>query len=344
MSQELREVSRDDSSDPPTETDLLRKIETAIEEVVRADPGMRWVPDGNKTKRQKYVDCAVSHFAGDSAEMPVTRSWFRYGRTLPAADSGTGNFGSDQNLPPRGNVLEETTIDEFIDFFESIAAHPPLTADWWNEDIFEFLEEYYSHHAPDRYRDVYLHTLEMRRIFEESRESIANLRTDVRRGSEVDLSPINRYEDITEIDAKLQLELVDHETLSPAFEPMRAFHSLSERVFFKLSTKQPDDLGPEYLYIVGRLDEFFDDVVWSLPAALMSSASKEGPNKDWLAESAGKLRARFDESYDDDLDGFRRKCAEEGVLPSVEDYDSEGDEVDEAIEGLLRVADREHEQ
>lgn len=343
MSQELREASGDDSSGPPTETDLLRKIETAIEEVVRADPGMRWVPDGKKTKRQKYVDCAVTHFAGDSAEMPVTRSWFRYGRTLPAADSGPGNFGADQNLPPRGNVLEETSIEEFIDFFETTAAHPPLAAEWWNEDVFVFLEEYYNHQAPPQYRDVYLHTLAMRRLFEEARESIANLRSDVRRGGEDGFAPVDRYNDVTEIDAKLQLELIDHETLSPAFEPVRAFHSLSERVFFKLSTVQPDELGPEYLYIVGRLDEFFDDVVWSLPAALMSSASKEGPNKDWLAESAGELRAQFEESYDDSLDDFRRKCAEAGVLPSVDDYDVEDDEVDLAIEGLLRVADREHE-
>lgn len=343
MSQELREVSGGDSSDPPTETDLLRKVETAIEEVVRADPGMRWVPDGKKTKRQKYIDCAVSHHAAESAEMPVTRSWFRYGRTLPAADSGTGDFGGDQNLPPRGNVLEKTPIEEFIDFFETTAAHPPLTAEWWNEDIFEFLEEYYEHNAPPQYRDVYLHTLEMRRLFEEARESIANLRSDVRRGDEEEFSPIDRYDAITEIDAKLQLALIDHETLSPAFEPIRAFHSLSERVFFKLSKIQPDELGPEYLYIVGRLDEFFDDVVWSLPAALMSSASREGPNKDWLAESAGQQRAQFEASYDDSLDDFRLKCAEAGVLPSVEDYDSEGDEVDRAIEGLFRVADREHE-
>lgn len=340
MSQELR---REGPDDPPTEADLLRKIETAIEEVVRADSEMEWDPDGNKVKRQKYIDCAVSHFTEDSVEMPVTRSWFRYGRTLPAAESGPGDFGDDQNLPPRGNVLEASSIDEFIDYYENIAAHPPLTQDWWYEDTFVFLREYYEYHAPTTYKSLYLNTLEMRSIFDEIREEIANTRKDLRSGGTDELSNIDFHDELMEIDAKIQLDVVNHEILSPALDPIRKFQSLSERVIQKLSATGPEHLGPEFLHIVGSLDEFFDTIVWEYPAALMSSASKEGPNQTWLANSAGRKQGHFEKTYEDKLNRFRKKCSNAGVLPSVDDFDSD-DEVDRAIEGLMRVADRGYEQ
>lgn len=329
--------------DPLTESDLLRKVETAMEEVVRADPEMEWDPDGNNVKRQKYLDCAVSHFTEESVEMPVTRSWFRYGRTLPAAESGPGEFGDDQNLPPSGNVLEESSIDDFIDYYENIAAHPPLTSEWWYEDTFTFLQEYYDYHTPPEYKSLYLHTLEMRSTFDDIREKIANTRKDVRNGVGYGLSPIDFYDDLMEIDAKIQLDLINHETLSPALSPVRKFQSLSERVIQKLSLTEPDEIGAEFLHIVRSLDGFFDDVVWTYPAALMSSASKEGPNQDWLANSAGWMEGHFEETFEDELDQFRKSCVTAGVLPSIDEFGPD-DEVDRAVEGLMRVADRGYEQ
>ena len=114
-------------------------------------------------------------------------------------------------------------------------------------------------------------------------------------------------------------------------------------MILKLSLTDPDQIGSEFLHIVGSIDRFFDDVVWEYPASLMSSASKEGPNQDWLANSAGRMQGHFEETYEDNLDQFRKRCATAGVLPSIDEFGPD-DEVDRAVEGLMRVADKGHEQ
>jgi sulfur relay (sulfurtransferase) DsrC/TusE family protein len=329
---------------PPKEADLLRKVDTAIEEVVRADSEMKWSDDGNFTKRQKYTDLVVSHFTQDSAEMPVTRGWFRYGRTLPAAPSGTGDFGPKQSPSPRQNVLYETGIDEFVEFLESEASHPSLTAEWWNADILDFLEEYYTHHAPKKYRDVYVENVNLRRVFDESLDDIARIRFEQRLSSkdgnsDIDIN-VDYYEKVGRIAARLQMELATIEELEPALNPVRDFTNLVEDVFMQLAKVSASQVSSQHLHVISRMKDFYDDTVWMYPSALMSGATTEGPNERTLSKWAGKHSGRFEETYEEALAEQRNECRNTGLLPGASDYQSGDDDVESAIEGMLRVADR----
>lgn len=329
---------------PPKEADLLRKVDTAIEEVVRADPEMKWSDDGNFTKRQKYTDLVVSNFTQDSAEMPVTRSWFRYGRTLPAAPSGAGDFGQKQSPSPRQNVLYGTSIDEFVGFLESEASNPSLTAEWWNADILDFLEEYYTHHAPGRYRDVYVENVNLRRVFDNSLDDIARIRAEQRLGPEDEDSDLDAnvdyYEKVGRIAARLQMELATIDELEPALNPVRDFTNLVEDVFMQLAKVDASQVSSQHLHVISGMKVFYDDTVWMYPSALMSGATTEGPDEGTLAEWAGKHSGKFEETYEEALAEQRNKCRNAGLLPGASDYQSGDDDVESAIEGMLRVADR----
>lgn len=323
---------------PTKEADLLRKVETAIEGVVRADPGMSWRDDSMYVKRQKYADNVVSHFIADESEPPVTRSWFRYGRTLVAAPSGPGQLGPGQTRPPQENGLKQASVEEMEAFLRSDECHPKLTKEWWTDaDPYDFLEEYYRYQAPERFRSIYLKNLELRRIFEQTREDIANARSPF---SDQVEGPIDYYDEIGTKVAEIQMELATTEELGDALVPFRDLTDLVEDAYMQLAKIRPGDLTGGHLSVIKEIDDFYDDVLWEFPASLMSESSATGPNQSWLVDKAETGIEDFQPEYEKQLGKLKQTISSEGLLPSVSDYDAPDDQVEAAIEDVMRVADK----
>jgi len=302
---------------------------------------MAWRDDSMFVKRQKYVDNVVSHFAADESDPPVTRSWFLYGRTLVGAPSGPGQLGPDQSHPPRDNELKQTSIEEMEEFLRSDECHPKLTEEWWTEaDIYDFLEEYYRYQAPKRFRSLYLTNLELRRIFEKTREDIANARSPF--GNQVE-GPVDYYDDIGTKVAEMQMELATIDELEQALVPFRDLTDLIEDVYMMLAKIRPGELTGGHLTVIKEIDSFYDDVFWVFPASLMSKSSAAGPNDGWLVEKAEDGIKDFNPEYGKQLGELKQTIASEGLLPTVSDYDAPDDQVEAVIEDVMRVADKRNE-
>ncbi|WP_363463672.1 hypothetical protein [Halogeometricum borinquense] len=333
---------------PPAERPILKKVENGLKQAVEDDPDLDW-PEGGKgtrIRRQKYTEQAVAHFTQSDDEPVLTSSWYKFGKTYPAAPSGT-SLGDGQFPSPyiRESEIFDASPDDIAHFFTHEADEPPLDGKHWYMPSLDFLERFYNLHAPEKYQKLYLQNIELRRIFEDTLHEISSLR-ESQSGSATSLSDfgssaaVDYYKRAGRTTAGIQMELATIPELGDAVEPVRDFTDLVEDVLMELAKVEQSDLKARHRTAIESLEEFYNERAWEYPAALIMRETAEGPNADWVIDQAERKLESLHNSYSSELDSQRRLCAEAGLLPRAKDYPAHDDEVASAISGMMRTIDR----
>lgn len=331
---------------PPAERPILKKVENGLKQAVEDDPDLDWTETGSRIRRQKYTEQAVDHFTQNDAEPVLTSSWYKFGKTYPAAPSGA-NIGDGQFPSPhiRESQIFGVSPKDIAHFFSYEADEPRLDEEHWYMPSLDFLEKFYKTHAPQKYKELYLQNIELRRIFEDTTREISSLRAS-QDGAATSLSDfggsttIDYYKRAGRTSGRLHMELATIPELEEALEPVREFTDLVEDVLMELAKIEQSDLKARHRTAINSLDEFYNDRVWEYPAAIIMGETAEGPNSDWVISQAEQKLNTLRESYTDELEKQRRLCAEAELLPKACDYPSHEDEVASAISGMLRTVDR----
>lgn len=331
---------------PPAERPILQKVENGLKQAVEDDPDLDWAEDGTRIRRQKYTEQAVTHFTQNDDEPVLTSSWYKFGKTYPAAPSGS-NISDGQFPSPdiRESEIFAASPDEIAHFFAHEATEPPLDEEHWYMPSLDFLEKFYRLHAPEKYEDLYLQNIEIRRVFEDTTHEISSLRAS-QEGSSTSLGDfgssrtVDYYKRGGRTAGRLHIELATIPEVEEALEPVREFTDLVEDALMELAKIEQGDLETRHRTAIDALEEFYNERAWEYPAALIMRATAEGPNKEWVIDQAEQKLETLRSSYTAELEKQRRLCADAGLLPNASDYPSDEDDVASAISDMMRTVDR----
>lgn len=314
----------------PAENDVLRKVDSGLELAVR-DRNLSW-SDENDTKRQKYTYLAVRAFT-NNIEVPVTYSWFKYGASLVAAPPAQDSLSSGYTL--RTESVTDTDLwrygpQEFAYFFKNDLDHLPLD-EYWDAHNLEFLEEFYTHYAPEEYRELYLANIHLRQRLESTLSQIQDT---------VQSESISEYERIGRILSRMEIELAAQVVFEPVQGGFEDFEALTEDVFMMLQQRDIVDLGTDELEVVTGILSLYRNHVWDIISHIISNQTATGPNSDTVRswwdddDRRGDLR-RLEEKIDE----LREQADDVGLVPKFTDHPVHQDELDETIETVERGVD-----
>ncbi|MBP1988303.1 hypothetical protein [Halolamina salifodinae] len=319
---------------------ILSKIEQGLEHAVTSR-GLTWRDRGQSTKKQKYLDLIINHYTPEGEEPAVTRSWFLFGKSTPAAPSGHGAFENSRISDefPVENLRQASKL-EIADVVGSIE-HPELNENNWTANTYDFLEEYYTHHAPPEYRDAYLANLELRRMLEEVQEEIQSQRvgqamSEHDPGSDNGSAPLDYYEDLGQASSKLLMAVANKDDLDPARDLVREFSMLSIKFAKGISSIGRGDIEESHQDCAESMAELYTEYIWKYIASHMSMASAEGPKSDRLAEFAENNIDEIDKEIERQFEARRRLFKENGLIPDVSEYPVRDDDANRALTGHLR--------
>lgn len=331
---------------PPAERPILQKVEDGLKQAVEDDPDLDWTEDGTRIRRQKYTEQAVAHFTQNDEEPVLTSSWYKFGKTYPAAPSGA-NIGNGQFPSPRIRESEifDASLEDIAHFFTHEADAPRLDAEHWYMSSLDFLEKFYNTHAPSKYRELYLQNIELRRVFADTSHEISSLRGS-QGGTTRSLSDfgnsttVDYYKRAGRTAARLHMELATIPELEEALEPVREYTDLIEDILMELAKVEQSGLKARHRTAIDSLEEFYNDRAWEYPAAFIMHETAEGPNSDWVIDQAENKLEVLRDSFTAQLEDQRRLCTGAGLLPTAHGYPVHEDEVASAISGMMRTVDR----
>lgn len=317
----------------PTEDAILSKIENALDSVLN-DIGLPAKEEAH-VKRQKYLYLVIDHFTEDD-ENPITYSWFKWG---VSCKGGPGSDGPGQTLwtdTAHAYPLLDTQPSEIEDFLRNGVIYLPLE-EWWEEDFFDFLEQFYSHHAPPEYRDLYLANLDLLRILDDIQAAVYNRRNPAR---------AETYEDVIDRTSELNQEILALDHLEDRYRYTSDFTNLFEDVVMMLSKLQGEDLERGHNTVMSELKKFYRDHVWLMVAHKISLRTAVGPSSGMIQEDSDNKLTTLRTQFDEELKQNRERCDAMDLLPSVGDYpdlrsgsDGEQDEFEERFDELMSVVD-----
>lgn len=329
----------------PAERPIFQRIEDGLKQAVEQNPDLEWPEEGSRTRRQKYTVQAVEYFTRGEEDPVLTASWYKYGKTYPAAPS----WPSSTSDPFQAAVLTQSEIhstsqDEIAHFFTHRARRPKLDAKHWYMGTTEFLDAFYNYHAPSEYQDLYLANLELRRVFAETKTEIDSLRGSHNNPASSfsdfgNSQTADYYRRIGKVAARIQVELATNTELEEALVPVREFTDLVEDTFMMLARLPEEELTADHRKIIGVLEDFYSETVWEYPAVLLMLETAEGPNSSLVRSKAEAKLETLRDSYSSKLEQKRQLCADAGLRPRISDYPDDTEEVGSSINGLMRTLD-----
>jgi hypothetical protein len=283
----------------------------------------------------------LTYFAIRDMDLDLTFSWYLAGANTAASHASplpravpTGpeiqdldGERSSSSLPPR----REDRIEEFRAYFRTAEFIPEYTLrDVWFEDRFDFLRAYYQECAPDVYRDLYLHSLDIR-------ERLTVLLDQVETSSEH--VTLNSFTDGTDrgglldesFEAEFRYSVSDFHVDLTAIEELDLTRmevvrgtDLLERVLWQLTQLETLETGQRMF--LNELHDFFFHYVWKYPALAVSADTAEGPNADALRQNRLLELDTFDESLRTEVRRLASRARQLGLTPDIEVIESMADD------------------
>lgn len=323
------------SNSIPTERELLQRINAGLDTVCE-ERGISLTP-GDAIKRQKYVDIALQHWLGDVEDPPVTMSWFKYGLNTPA---GGGGVVMDVEIegtetpsiePDPVQEFIELREDDFADFYRSDDYYPSLSHA--SDETLSFLRQFYEQHAPERFKRLYLANVHLRECFKTLRQSV-----DPEVG-ELDTYTLGtQYDKAITATAGLELELGD-EAFSEVSDTVPALLDLIELSFLGIAEQGQDAVSYDIFTYVMSLEEFYDEVAWTLVAHCLSLATSKGPDAESLDDQSQNALTDHESEFNEELENLETELMRIGAYPSPSAFPTRTDELDEKIDELFGVVD-----
>lgn len=325
------------SSPNPSEEVILQKVDKGLEMAVE-HKGYDW-DYGTYIKRQKYASLALKEFLGDDMGDYITYSWYKYGFSAyasPASDfaSSTSPATTDESLTSpdiRQTDIYEANPEDIRDIFLNDIDDIPLDEYWYKDDL-TFLKRFYRLYAPTEYRQLYLENVRLREIFEDAIEEVESL---IERSDEIENPVLNYYQDVGEVVTRFHMEIASGDSVSEALDEVMEYTDILEDTFMSLEEADLSEPDTTHKEVLEELYEVYQNHVWTMVACRVSIATADGPNKDLVVgTSENKLESREYE-HKEKMTGLREACNESNLLPSVEDYPTHDDEMEEKIDDLL---------
>jgi hypothetical protein len=344
------------------EATLLKRIDDALRDAVKAK-NLNW-SKSTRIKRQKYANMAVDHFSSDAEEAPapITRSWFKYGYTQPLSPAGTTRLDIEQpDSPSIGNrsaptqevrspyddPIYDTNVADFMQFFLEGATGPSLTEETWYLSDLDFLEIYYKNHAPPELADIYLSNIHLRKAIVGAQESVKDIYDNRAQlfgeGSDSlpNFSDTGYYRMSSEAAIQLRLEMRDHPTLfNESIDLIQSFTDLVQDVLLRLESIPRRDIIRPHSRLLQELEDFYDSIVWLVPASEMSAKTAEGPHADVLKSAAQESIRNANETFQEEFPKIREECESADLLPRPSDYPDYDDEVSSIVDEMTEIIDR----
>lgn len=214
--------------------------------------------------------------------------------------------------------------DDIIDFY--ISKIPGV----WRQNTMRFLQNFYFKHAPGEFRELYVQSTHLRtrlRDVEKTVDAHVN-------GAEPDQKLSNLTVELGRDISDLHCSIRESEELEGTFEAVVRGTDAIEDGLMMLADRSSDDLQQVHLDVVDTMQEFFYYWVWRYPCLIISRETAAGPCADALREARRNQLKTFEQELFDRTAEFEEELATSDLLPGPDDYQTVGDEVDDAITSL----------
>ncbi|MFB1063554.1 hypothetical protein [Natrinema sp. H-ect4] len=290
-----------------TEGALVSKIETALESVLDnygLDKQRSSVP------REKYIYLVSQKFSDEDQE-PITYGWFKWGASSLAGPGGERYSRTLFADFSDASELYRASRGEIEEYIENGDHNLPVS-NWWDADFLDFLEHFYTHNAPPKYRDLYLSNIRFLRIID---EIDSNIHFDRRPATQ------QTYEEVRKVTSDLKKEVKSVGQLAENYTYLSEFTALFEDVVMMLVDIDSRSIESEYGTAISELRDLYRENVWLMIAHSMSVDSAKGPNTDKIYGASTAELTKLREEFTDNLRTKKEMCDRAGLLPSMSDFD-----------------------
>jgi hypothetical protein len=317
-------------------TDVRIAIELALDDIL--DPSeQREITDVEEEK--------LTHFAVRDFDLPLTYSWYLAGaHTIAEANPDKRSpwqpgqaFGDLRAQESRYN----DRIQELRGYFRSTEFIPGYTLrKVWFTDKFEFLRDYYRELAPDKYRDIYIHSLNVREQLWDlneilDKESENRPLSDFGIGEPNPLLDPSVEEDIRYLFSDFHMDLARIKVLGHIKKDIVRGADLIERILSKLTRIETTSVEQRML-ISNGLHDFFYYYVWKYPALAISADTTVGPNADALKHKRLLEFDNFDEKLNAEINNITQQARGLSLLPNIDEPISDRSEKSAYLHSLIK--------
>lgn len=298
-------------------TDVRVAIELALEDVL--DSGE--YRDITRVEEEK-----LTHFAIRDLGLELTHSWYLAGvSTIANANPDTrsqmhtgpsfGSLNADQPVDDQVKELRDYFASE--EFFLGYSLR-----DIWFTDKFDFLRDYYGELAPDKYRELYIHSLDLREQLWnltdrlETDQKNASLR-DFGGGSTTGLIDRSTENEFRYSVSDFHMDLAEIDELTWLKKDVARSTNMLERIYSKLT--QLDSASLEQKMLLDEMHDYFYNYVWRYPALAISAETAKGPNADALNRRRLIELDGFDKRLSAEIENLNDQLRQLGLLPGIDE-------------------------
>ena len=287
----------------------------------------------------------LTHFAIRDRDLSLTHSWYLAGGHT-VAEASPGKRSPWEPGQSFGELQAQETyyndrICELRDYFRSTEFIPGYTLrEIWFTDKFDFLRDYYRELAPEKYRALYLHSLNLREQLWDlnktiSSESENQSLSDFGTGVSDTLLDSSSEEKIRYLISDYHMDLAEVEVLNPIKKEIVRGTDAIERIISKMTRIETTSVEQRML-IERDLHNFFYYNIWKYPALAISVETATGPNADALSRKRLIEFDGFDEQFNAEVDDITRQARELDLLPNLDEPISDGSEKSSYLHKLIK--------
>jgi len=298
-------------------TDVRIAIELALEEVLES---------GERRDITRVEEEKLTHFAIRDLDLELTHSWYLAGVST-IADANTDARSQMHAGPSFGSLNTDQPVDDQVkelrDYFASEEFFLGYSLrDVWFTDKFDFLRDYYGELAPDKYRELYIHSLDLREQLWyltdrlETDQKNASL-SDFGGGSSTGLIDRSTENEFRYSVSDFHMNLAETDELTWLKRDVVRSTDVLERVYSKLT--QLDSASLEQKMLLDEIHDYFYNYVWKYPALAISAETAEGPNADALNRRRLIELDGFNNRLNAELENLTTQSHQLGLLPGIDD-------------------------
>lgn len=298
-------------------TDVRIAIELALDEILDS---------GERRELTRVEEEKLTHFAIRDLDLELTYSWYLAGVSTVA--SANPDTRSRMHAGPGFGALKaEQPVDDHIKELQNYFASEEFFSgytlrDVWFTDKFEFLRDYYGALAPEKYRELYIHSLDLREqlwnlteLLETGRKN-ASL-SDFGGGSSSGLLDQSTENEFRYAVSDFHMDLAGIDELTWLKKDVVRGTDVFERVYAKLT--RLDSLSLEQKMLLDELHDYFYAYVWKYPALAISAETASGPNAEALNRRRLIELDGFDERLAAETEMLTEQSRQLGLLPGVDE-------------------------
>lgn len=298
-------------------TDVRVAIELALDEVLDSSEKR----DITQVEEEK-----LTHFAIRDLDLELTHSWYLAGVST-VANANPDTRSKMHTGPSFGALKADQPVDDQIrelrDYFasEEFFLGYSLRKIWFT-DKFEFLRDYYRELAPTKYREIYIHSLDLR---EQLWNLTDRLETDQKNaslgdfggGTSTGLLDRSAENEFRYSVSDFHMDLAELDELTWLKKDVTRGTDVLERVYSKLT--QVDSASLEQKMLLDEMHDYFYYYVWKYPALAISAETAEGPNADALNRRRLIELDGFNKRLNAEIENLTEQSKQLGLLPGIDE-------------------------